>query len=79
MNPPATKICLEYYQTTIKNAPNLYQGMDSFLYGAYGMFRRYLRSDKGLLKKAHNIHLQAEKCRELSNNDLQKKLSTFRS
>ena len=79
MNPPASKICHEYYQTTIKDAPNLYQGMDSLMYSAYGLIHRYSLSGKGLLKKAVKIHQQAEVYKDLSNDALQQNLSELRS
>ncbi|MBF0452703.1 MAG: preprotein translocase subunit SecA [Candidatus Magnetomorum sp.] len=79
MKPPANKICQEYYQTNIRKVPPLYQGLDSLMYGAWGIFRRYVRSEKRMLQKAHHIHEHAQPLRDLSDSVLKDQLEKLRS
>jgi len=79
MNIQQNTICKEYYQTSMKNASNLHQGLDRFVYGAYGSFCRYIRSEKALLKKAMIIVDASEKLRGMTDNELGNKFESFRS
>ena len=73
----ANQICYEYYQTHMKSAPPLYQGLDKVLHGIVGGARRYFFSQNSLLKNAVWIYEQAESIKNISNESLQQQLMSF--
>ena len=79
MNYYKNKVCEEYYQTGMKKAPKLYQGLDSMMNGLFGTIKRYARSDKAMYKRSIRIYDKAEKLHTLSDKKLINKLEEFNS